>query len=541
MAEMTAAEINDLPDSAFAYIEPGGTKDDEGKTVPRSKRHFPIHDKAHVQNALARMGSSPFGDKAKAAILAAAKKFGIDVSEDNSAARAAFELRRRRRGSMVRQLERRRMPFTRGNIELRAKPDGTGGTTYEFEGYGAVFDTPFDMWDPWGDPYVEVVRQGAFTQTLAASPDVPFLIGHNDMGVPLARTRSGTMQLSQDTRGLHVLAQMDGGRSDVRNLASAVDRGDLDEMSIGFITMPGGQQWSPDWMQRDMLHLDLHRGDVSAVALAANTATAGATMIALSSGRPRERRAPTQPYTAHPGEVNECPQCHSMNDDTASFCDQCGKKMMPASHVANMAGVEDMSQACGCGKWNSADARYCGGCGRELGGDGAAASYGGGWWSQQRPGGQQLAASHSPFKGRHSHAHPAFGSQGGDASHAHEHSHDGDADHDHTHESRAAGRPGEQLAARGEINDSSNQPDFNLATDDPAANGASAVKCPYTVRNGCGQMCPGGSKFCSNCGGPIYDGDGQMVLDDSGVVEEVNGDMADADLLSRRLRLLELA
>ena len=164
-----------------------------------------------------------------------------------------------------------------------------------------MFDTPFDMWDPWGDPYVEVVRQGAFTQTLAGGPDVPFLIGHNDMGVPLARTRSGTMQLSQDTRGLHVLAQMDGARSDVRNLASAVERGDLDEMSIGFVTMPGGQQWSPDWMQRDMLGLDLHRGDVSAVALAANPSTAGSTMIALSSGRPREKRTPTQPYTAARG------------------------------------------------------------------------------------------------------------------------------------------------------------------------------------------------------------------------------------------------
>jgi len=45
--------------------------------------------------------------------------------------------------------------------------------------------------------------------------------------------------------------------------------------------------------------------------------------------------------------------------------------------------------------------------------------------------------SHDPFSGSHSHAHPAFGSQGGDENHAHEHSHDGDADHHHTHADRA--------------------------------------------------------------------------------------------------------
>ena len=44
---MSSASINDLPDSDFAYIEPGGTKDSGGKTTPRSLRHFPIHDEAH--------------------------------------------------------------------------------------------------------------------------------------------------------------------------------------------------------------------------------------------------------------------------------------------------------------------------------------------------------------------------------------------------------------------------------------------------------------------------------------------------------------
>jgi hypothetical protein len=41
-------------------------------------------DAAHVRNALARAADSPFGPKAMPAIKAAAKKFGIDVSEMNS-------------------------------------------------------------------------------------------------------------------------------------------------------------------------------------------------------------------------------------------------------------------------------------------------------------------------------------------------------------------------------------------------------------------------------------------------------------------------
>ena len=52
--------INDLPDSAFLFIEVGGIKDEEGKTVPRSLRHLPYKndqgkvDIAHLRNAIQR-------------------------------------------------------------------------------------------------------------------------------------------------------------------------------------------------------------------------------------------------------------------------------------------------------------------------------------------------------------------------------------------------------------------------------------------------------------------------------------------------------
>ena len=62
-AEWSTKHKNDLPDSCFAYVEPGGeTKD--GVTTPKSLRHYPIkgpdgkYDHAHVANAAARAAAA---------------------------------------------------------------------------------------------------------------------------------------------------------------------------------------------------------------------------------------------------------------------------------------------------------------------------------------------------------------------------------------------------------------------------------------------------------------------------------------------------
>ena len=63
-AEWTTAYVNDLPDSAFLYIMPGGEKDQDGKTVPRSARKLPYRDASgkvdlpHLRNALARLSQT---------------------------------------------------------------------------------------------------------------------------------------------------------------------------------------------------------------------------------------------------------------------------------------------------------------------------------------------------------------------------------------------------------------------------------------------------------------------------------------------------
>lgn len=91
-AQWTSAYIDSLPDSAFAFIESGGDKDSEGKTTPRSLRHFPYKDangnldEAHIRNALARIPQSNVSADGKSSALktiqAAAKKVGIEMAKN---------------------------------------------------------------------------------------------------------------------------------------------------------------------------------------------------------------------------------------------------------------------------------------------------------------------------------------------------------------------------------------------------------------------------------------------------------------------------
>ena len=70
MPPLTAKQRAQLPNSAFAYIDSDG------------RRRLPIHDAAHVRNALARFGQVAFEDdeardRARSRLLRAAKKHGI--------------------------------------------------------------------------------------------------------------------------------------------------------------------------------------------------------------------------------------------------------------------------------------------------------------------------------------------------------------------------------------------------------------------------------------------------------------------------------
>jgi HK97 family phage prohead protease len=147
-AEMTSSSINDLPDSDFAYIESGGKKDPSGRTVPRSLRHFPVHDAAHTRNALSRAPQSPFGDKAMPKIRAAAKKFGVDVSDDSKQPASRAEFMRL---------------YALEDIHILRSADGGDGRTVE--AYAAVFGEPAEIQDHEGH-YVEEIDPAAFNRAI---------------------------------------------------------------------------------------------------------------------------------------------------------------------------------------------------------------------------------------------------------------------------------------------------------------------------------------------------------------------------------------
>lgn len=117
--EWSTSYKNDLPDSAFLFIESGGKKDSEGKTEPRSLRHLPVKDASgkidlpHLRNAISRLeqpktgkgwlsdslrasllskarkmltnaGGSPKGGTVDELLVKFAQKLGIDLEEDMS-------------------------------------------------------------------------------------------------------------------------------------------------------------------------------------------------------------------------------------------------------------------------------------------------------------------------------------------------------------------------------------------------------------------------------------------------------------------------
>lgn len=149
-------------------------------------------------------------------------------------------------------------------LEVRAK---TGGKS-TLSGYASVTEQVYEMWD-WLGPYGEVVRQGAFGKTLSENPAVQLLLNHG--GLSMAYTEAGSLRLSEDSTGLAMEADVNTARTDVRDMVTAIEDGDVAEMSFAFRVTR--QQWSPDYDQRDILEVDIHKGDVSVVNFGANPAT----------------------------------------------------------------------------------------------------------------------------------------------------------------------------------------------------------------------------------------------------------------------------
>lgn len=154
-------------------------------------------------------------------------------------------------------------------------PSGAEVGALSFTGCASVTDTPYPMWDMFGE-YTETVIRGAFARTLLTPDlDVPLVIDH-DPGRRLARTlipagEHGHLALSETDQGLMCAADLDPADPDVAYIAPKLRSGLIDEMSFRFRILAG--QWSPDFTEYHITEVDIHRGDVSIVAYGANPAT----------------------------------------------------------------------------------------------------------------------------------------------------------------------------------------------------------------------------------------------------------------------------
>jgi HK97 family phage prohead protease len=151
------------------------------------------------------------------------------------------------------------------SLQVLAASAGPAGTV-TLDGYATITDEPFEMWDYFGS-YAEVIQKGAFARTLNASPEVQLLLNHG--GMSMAYTKAGRLRLEEDDHGLRIGADVNPARHDVH------------EMSFAFRVTR--QKWSPDYDQRDILEVDLHRGDVSVVNFGANYHTEGSLVVSRSA------------------------------------------------------------------------------------------------------------------------------------------------------------------------------------------------------------------------------------------------------------------
>jgi len=124
--------------------------------------------------------------------------------------------------------------MTRLAPERRSAPVEIRARGRRLEGFAATFGVRARV-----GGIDEEIRPGAFTGTLASGRDVLALVDHDPARL-LARTRSGTLRLSQDSTGLAFELDVPD-TTEGRDVLALAERSDLGGMSFGFTVAPGGE------------------------------------------------------------------------------------------------------------------------------------------------------------------------------------------------------------------------------------------------------------------------------------------------------------
>ncbi len=120
-------------------------------------------------------------------------------------------------------------------------------------GYAAVFGQKAKIGN-----FDEIIRKGAFSASLRTNPDILCLVDH-DSARCIARTRSGTLTLSEDDKGLKYEISVPDTQEG-RDLLVMAERGDLGGMSFGFTVPEDGERWQGNL--RELMRVNLREVSV---------------------------------------------------------------------------------------------------------------------------------------------------------------------------------------------------------------------------------------------------------------------------------------
>jgi HK97 family phage prohead protease len=271
-----AAYVNDLPDSAFLLIEAGGRKDADGKTVPRSLRHFPVKNAAgdvdlpHLRNALARI---PQASSISAAQRQAAMDKAKALAKGTSVAGAKGEYS----GSAGSGRAREPSPLLvrTFDVELEVRTDGEGRTLI---GRAVPYDQTIDL--PGGDGK-ERFAFGAFARQVEGGPSnwghVKLYDSHSSRMAgqqPIGKTA----MLSERADGLHGAWPL-YQTTRANDALELVRTGEVTGLSIGFKVTGRPTVGADGAYERTAAHLD-H------IVLTHEPAYSGAAVTAIRSAHP---------------------------------------------------------------------------------------------------------------------------------------------------------------------------------------------------------------------------------------------------------------
>lgn len=127
-------------------------------------------------------------------------------------------------------------------------------------GYAAVYNQLSVDFGGWR----EIIRPGAFTNTLVKGPDVRALIDHEGGLNTIGRTINGTLTLNDDGQGLRVEIDPPDTQAG-RDIVTLVQRGDLNQMSFAFWTLRDNWLDTGDMILRELHEVEIDGGDVAIV------------------------------------------------------------------------------------------------------------------------------------------------------------------------------------------------------------------------------------------------------------------------------------